>query len=369
MPFLTQKRESVTSTEVAHRGVGESLFLKFGGSLEDSTTPLSRFFPELGAFLVVLMWGSTFVLTKDAFEQFRPLAFTCVRFLAVTILSFVVLFARSRFDRQRDYFHFQCAHVPRLLASGLFGYTFYQLGFTLGVDNTSAFASALMLSMMPLVSLVLATLLGRRPPSMVWVGVLVAIGGVTIFLLDGSGGSHMLGNLLSFGAAISFALYTVINQPLVRTYPAETFAAYSTLAGAVPLMLVSLPEVMKQDWTALDSHAWFIMLYMVIFPVYVAYMLWNWVISQRGVAATGWQLLVPVISGMLGIIWLHESLAAVQIVGGGLAIAGLLIMRQAGMQRTKGLAILPTSPSDPRPTSRSPQAMASKDSSGSSGSV
>ena len=318
--------------------------------MENSAKPTKRLLPELGALLVVLMWGSTFVLTKDAFEQFRPLAFTCVRFLAVTILSFAVLFVRSRFDRQRKYFHFQRAHLPRLLMSGVFGYTFYQLGFTLGVDNTSAFASSLMLSMMPLVSLVLATVLGRRPPSMVWVGVLVAIGGVTIFLLDGSGGSHMLGNLLSFGAAVSFALYSVINQPLVKSYPPETFAAYSTLAGAVPLMLVSLPEVAKQDWSALDSHGWLIMLYMVIFPVYVAYMLWNWVISRRGVAATGWQLLVPVVSGMLGMIWLQESLAAVQIAGGGLAIVGLVIMRQAGMQqvmRPQGLASPPASPADP----------------------
>ncbi|MGI8486431.1 MAG: DMT family transporter [Thermomicrobiales bacterium] len=340
--------------------------------MEHTATPLRKFLPELGAFLVVLMWGSTFVLTKDAFEQFRPLAFTCVRFLAVTLLSFIVLFVRSRLDPRGDYFHFQRAHIPRLLASGLFGYTFYQLGFTLGVDNTSAFASSLMLAMMPLVSLVLATLLGRRPPSLVWVGVLVAISGVIIFLLDGSGGSHMLGNLLSFGAAISFALYTVINQPLVRAYPAETFAAYSTLAGAVPLMLVSLPEVMKQDWGALDSHGWLVMLYMVIFPVYVAYMLWNWVISQRGIAATGWQLLVPVISGLLGIVWLHESLAAVQIVGGGLAIVGLVIMRQAGMQQTmrpQGPATPPASPSGPGSPVALPQAIASKDSSGSSGGV
>lgn len=292
-----------------------------------------RLLPELGALLVVLMWGSTFVLSKNAFEQFKPLAFTFVRFLAVTILAFGVLFARSRMDRSRDYFHIERQHLPRLLTAGLFGFTFYQLRFTLGVHHTSAFASSLMLSMMPLISLILATILGRRPPTMVWVGVLVAIGGVTVFLLDGSGGSNTLGNVLSFGAAISFALYSVINQRLVRAYPPETFAAYSTLAGSIPLMLVSIPSVLQQDWGGLNPHAWLILAYMVVFPVYVAYMLWNWVISQRGIAATGWQLLVPVISGLMAVIWLHESLAAVQVVGGALAILGLVIMRRAGMHQ------------------------------------
>jgi len=306
----------------------------------DSAPALSRFLPEIGAMLVVLMWGSTFVLTKDALDQFRPLAFTCVRFIAVSILSCCVLLLRSRLDRSRDYLHIQRRHVPRLLIAGLLGYTFYQLGFTLGVAHTSAFASSLMLSMMPLISLVIATILGQRPPSLVWVGVLIAIGGVSIFLLDGGGGSHTLGNVLSLGAAVSFALYSVINQPLVRAYPPETFAAYSTVAGSILLVLVSIPDVVRQDWGAIDQHAWLIMLYMVIFPVYVAYMIWNWVISQRGVAATGWQLLVPVVSGLMALIWLGDSLAVVQMAGGALALLGLVIMRQAGIRdRRRSLAL------------------------------
>jgi drug/metabolite transporter (DMT)-like permease len=49
------------------------------------------------------------------------------------------------------------------------------------------------------------------------------------------------------GSAISFAIYGVINRPLVKRYPTPTYTAYTILAGAIPLLLVSLPAAVSQD--------------------------------------------------------------------------------------------------------------------------
>jgi drug/metabolite transporter (DMT)-like permease len=47
--------------------------------------------PELGLLAVVAVWASTFVFTKEAFEEISPLAFAFVRFLGITLLAFVAL--------------------------------------------------------------------------------------------------------------------------------------------------------------------------------------------------------------------------------------------------------------------------------------
>lgn len=283
--------------------------------------------PELSQFAVVLMWASTFIITKDAFEEFDPLAFAFARFALICALSVTVLVIRGSRGGWRRYWHIDRADVPRFAFAGLFGYTIYQLGFTLGLDHASPFASSLMIAMMPLFSLALVTFLGERPHAGAWIGVGVAIAGVAIFLRDRTGDTSALGVALSLMAAVSFATYGVINRPLVLRYPQETVAAYATLMGAVPLLLIALPDTLKQDWATIGISSWLTIVYMSIFPVYVAYMMWNWAIRRRGVGATSWSLLVPIVSGVLSSLILDETFGPLKIAGGALAIFGLVLMR------------------------------------------
>src|SRR3954464_3178044 len=91
--------------------------------------------PELGQLVVVGLWASTFIVTKAAFAEVSPLAFVFVRFALMTALAFAVLAARRRAWRVRR------SDLPRFFVAGMAGYTFYQLGFVLGLERTSPFAS------------------------------------------------------------------------------------------------------------------------------------------------------------------------------------------------------------------------------------
>src|SRR5262245_17669259 len=281
--------------------------------------------PELAQLLVVGLWASTFIVTKHAFAELAPLAFTFVRFALMTVLAFAVLFARGRSRRidRRD--------LPRFALAGLTGYTFYQLGFVLGLERTSPFASSLLIAMVPLFTLIILAARGERPPARGWVGLAVALAGVVIFLADqwGQGrAGNLVGAALSIGAAVSFALYGVINRPLVRDYPPETYTAYTLLAGGIPLLLVATPSALAQDWGAVSALGWLEIVYMVVLPVYVAYMLWNWAIARRGAAAaTSFSLLVPVVSGSLSAWLFGEQFGVGKLLGAALVLAGLAIIR------------------------------------------
>lgn len=283
--------------------------------------------PELAQLVVVALWASTFIVTKAAFAEVSALAFTFARFALMTIFAFVVLLAR-RPPRERSV---RRADWGRFALAGLSGYTLYQLGFVLGLDRTSPFSSSLLIAMVPLFTVLILTASGERAPRRAWLGIAVAVAGVALFLVDKRdtrGDATLFGDALSLGAAVSFAAYGIVNRPLVAAYPPETYTAYTLLAGGIPLLLVTAPGALVQDWGRLSTAGWIGIVYMAIFPVYVAYMLWNWAIALRGVAtATTFSLLVPVVSGGLSALIFKESFGPLKLLGAALVLAGLVVVR------------------------------------------
>jgi drug/metabolite transporter (DMT)-like permease len=283
--------------------------------------------PELAQIVVVAMWASTFIVTKAVFVEISPLAFAFVRFALMTILAFAILALRSRGRlpaiRRSD--------LLRFLVAGLAGYTLYQLGFVLGLDNTSPFSSSLLIAMVPFFTMVFLAFSGERPPRAAWLGLAVGLVGVVIFLVDkiGSPGS-LKGDALSLGAAVSFAIYGLVNRPLVRSYAPEAYTAYALLAGTIPLLLISTPAALSQNWGAISFWGWVGIIYMVLLPVYVAYMIWNWAIARRGAAtATSLSLLVPILSGIFSALLFGEQFGFLKVLGAVCVLAGLVIIRFA----------------------------------------
>lgn len=283
--------------------------------------------------VVILIWGTTFVLTKALYTEMSPLALGGLRFMVIPAVAFTVLFLGSRRNRQPENLRIRKADVPLVALTGLLGYTLYQLGFLLGLQHTSAFAGALMISLQPLVTLVIVRYLGERQSPAIWSGAVVALIGVTIFLFSGDEDSKMLGNIIAFGGGVAFALYQVLNRRLIREYPSATYSAWSTLFGSIPLVLIGIPAMLAQDWTGVSAPSWLSFLYMCIFPVYIAYIMWGWAIRHRGVAISGFTLLVPVVAGVSSWLFLGEEFGARKMIGGALAVAGLVWMQWANHRR------------------------------------
>ncbi len=297
------------------------------------------FLPELAALAVVIVWGSTFTLTKSTYTEIAPLAFGFARFIIIPVIAFAVLIIQARRTDQPKWWRIKRQDLPLFVLTGVCGYTFYQLGFMLGLAHTSPFSGSLMISLQPIVTLGIVTLLGERQPLLVWVGVLVSLAGVAMFLANGDGESQLLGNVISFAGGASFAVYQVFNRRLIREYPPATYSAYSTLFGAIPLLIISAPEAMRQDWGAISTQLWLTLAYMCVFPVYLAYIVWGWVIGKRGVAISGLTLLVPVVAGVIAVIFFDEAFGPQKLFGGALALAGLLIVQQANrLVRTRRAA-------------------------------
>jgi len=295
----------------------------------------TRFGPELAQLTVVMFWASTFVIAKAAFLEVRPLAFLFARFVIMVALAFAVLLVAQRGATRGV----ERADWGLFALAGLTGYALYQIGFILGLSRTSPFSSSLLIALVPLFTVLILAAKGEPTPLQGWIGLGVALIGVALFLLDkrGESAGTLVGDLLSIGAAICFALYGIVTRPLVRKYPVATYTAWSVLAGAVPLFLFTLPEAIRQDWAAISTGAWVSIVYLAIFPVYLAYILWNFAIARRGVAAaSAFGLLVPIVAGVLSAIFFGEPFGPLKLLGAGLVLAGLVIVRARLWRRPVG---------------------------------
>jgi drug/metabolite transporter (DMT)-like permease len=212
----------------------------------DRTVPVapSPLLIDAALFSVVLMWASTFTLFKVAWRDMDPVAFTAVRFAAMFAFSLLVLaLARNRVRPRR-------ADVPALIASGLTGYFLYQMGFVLGLDRTTALASAILISTHPIFSVIFMWLARRqRATRLEVVGVVVGFLGVAVFLRAWDAfAAARPGDLLSLGAAAAFGAYGVINQPLTARYPSRELMSYGLAVGGLLVTVVGIPAMVQQDW-------------------------------------------------------------------------------------------------------------------------
>lgn len=263
---------------------------------------------------------------KDALSVIDPLAFMSGRFAMITALAWTVILVRRR---RFASLAIRRADWPRLVIGSLIGYSSYQLCSVFALDHSSVFTISLLIALVPLFTMVMMFAMGEPLPPLGWPGLGLAVIGAIIFLADKrQSGDSILGATLSLGAAISFAAYGLVNRPLVRAYASDLLAAWQLLIGTAPMLLIGAVSIAGQQWTDLSARIWLGLIFVIIFPVYVAYQLWNYGISHRGAAvASSYGLIVPILSAVMAAILFDEQITWVKAVGAAMAIGGLLVIR------------------------------------------
>ena len=219
--------------------------------------------------------------------------------------------------------------------AGVLGYGLYIPLSTLGLSFTTAFSNALLIATTPLFAALLLRMLRLETigPGH-YTGMLLSLAGVVLFMLPAMrrgvsvGG---IGDLVSLVAALFFAAYTVASKPLLSRYALPAIMAYTLTLGTAPVILALLPRIFAQDWSHITFAGWSAFVWTIIFPVYVAWSIWNWTIGQIGVArATLFMYLVPVIGGLTSWLLLAERFGILKIAGAILTLGGLAVARRAG---------------------------------------
>ena len=284
---------------------------------------------DLGMLLVCLIWGFNFSITKAAFDQIPPLAFTAVRFAISSLMLWVVLRMVEGPAKLPP------GALRRLVLLGVVGNTFYQLAFMLGLAQTTASNSALILSTVPTVVAVFAGILGlERITTRMRCGIALGTLGVVLVIATRGVGfdrGTFIGDLLTVLAVLCWAGYTVGLRRVPQGVSPLRVTTITTIAGAPGLMLVGLPSALRLDWGSVSVEAWLAVAYASVLSLVVAYLLWNRSVKAIGGTRTAiYMCLTPLVAVLGAWLLLDERPHPLQGIGALFIITGVLLTRTGG---------------------------------------
>ena len=281
---------------------------------------------------VPAIWGGTFVAGKHVVATFSPIMGSFARYVvacvALAVAAFVIERGLPRITRQ------QAAATFVLGALGIFAYNLFFMG---ALQRLPASRAALIIALNPIVTIAISALvLKERLRARRWLGVVIALLGVWIVISHGdlvhlASAGVGLGELLMFGAVTSWALYTIIGRRVLAgglTPMAST--NYAALWGTAMLGVVAAPQLgelraAQFDWSMVGA-----LLYLGVLGTALAFV-WYYVSIKRCGAAIAsiFNNLVPVFGVAISVLVLGEPLLPSMLIGGAIAICGVMMVTRA----------------------------------------
>ena len=158
---------------------------------------------QLSMVVTTMIWGITFVMVKDALNDAPPYMFATLRFGIAFILGCIYVNKGIKNISDTE------------MLGGLFcgfclfvGYAFQNFGLMETTPSRSAFITSVSVILVPLI-LVLFKI--KKVESRIWIAVILAVTGLYI-LLNPKGGGVNIGDILTFGCAVSFAAHVIMQD-------------------------------------------------------------------------------------------------------------------------------------------------------------
>ncbi len=264
--------------------------------------------------LVTAVWGVTFVQVKDAVELYPLFGFLALRFAIAAVVLAAPAAGRLRTLGRPGWV--AGSALGLLLAAG------YALQ-TAGLERTTVSSAGFITGLYVVFTPLLALLLFRtRVGGAVWVGVALAVVGLT--MLSGIGAGDPLGDLLVLLGSAAYSVQIVLMERYAPRYDPIAFTQAELLAAfaGFAVVAVALGQIeVPRGWTV-----WGALLVTGIFASALAFLVQTW--AQRRTSATRTALafaLEPVWAGIFGFWLAGDRLGAVGWGGCAVIMAGIVV--------------------------------------------
>ncbi len=285
----------------------------------------------LAAIGCEFFYGLSFIFTKQVTGQVSPLTLLGWRFLlACAVLNLLVLLGAVKINLRGK-------HLAPLLIIALFDPILYYVSETIGVKLTTASESGMIISFVPITTLVCSAIILREKPTrfqLTGIGV-ATVGVLVIVLFKGVEASlNSLGYLMLFIAVLAYSLYTVYAKKAVVFSNIEK-TWLMIVVGALTFGPAALFENRSDLRTLLmlpfnNRDFLYAILFLGIGASILAFFFGNIMITNLGPNRTAsFAGLSTVIAMMSGALVLQESLSVWQVIGTILVLLGVYIANRS----------------------------------------
>lgn len=277
--------------------------------------------------ILVMMWGFDYVVAKFGMYDLTP---TCLLFSRISIGAITLGIVKVI---RRDKSFIALKDIPLVIACAIFGeIVYFECEFN-AMSYLPVSLLTILLAFVPALSvLVERVIFKRKANKKIILGILFCIVGIAFVigadfsvLLEG----RLFGYLLAFGAVISWNIFNFITDALGK-YDSVNLAFLQLTCAALILLppaLHSMPAL--STW---PGSLWAIVLYMGILNAALGFVIYVYAIKAIGPTPTAvYSDFMPVSTAICGLIFLHETITPLQIIGGIIVVAaGYVVIREKG---------------------------------------
>ncbi len=283
--------------------------------------------PILWHFLAVFtiaVWGASFVSTKILLNAgFLPTHVYLLRFA----LAYLILLAVSH----ERIFAKTLKHEAMLACCGLTAGSIYFIAENTALEFSLVSNVSLIVCANPLLTMIFGGLLYRseRLRKHQVVGSILTLCGMILVVLNGKFILEIspVGDLLAFVAALVWTIYSLMVRPLAERYSAIFISRKIFFYGALTSLPVLFFVGADIPWAAFENPVVAgNFLFLGIIASLFGYVIWNKVLRVIGtVLASNYIYAIPLFSIVLSVIFLHERITPVAVLGACLILFGMLL--------------------------------------------
>ena len=275
---------------------------------------------------VVLIYGISYI-SREAIGS----ALSAAQVLAIQMTIMAVFFGLYNLIGHKS-FKLKKKDVAWVLASGLFGTTFFH-GFTLlSVNSLGATVSSLLYGFAAAFALLIEILLFHRKKTVLGIAsIAISLTGIFILMdmkLEDLASTNFTGYLLGLASVASWVVYTFLCDRITGDYPQTVLLSYQSLVGVVttlPLLLLGSTSIAGLSDPMVVVH----ILFLGLFNSSIAYFLNMYAIQRIGVTLSNLFLnFLPVVTMVMAIILYGQLPSGKQIIGGALVIVSVFMLNK-----------------------------------------
>jgi len=277
--------------------------------------------------MATFFWAGAFIAAKLGVYALSPVVLTFLRMgiAAIVIFPFMMKKLGPNWKIKKS-------ELKIIFATAIVGMIGYHMFFFTALQYTTASKASMINATNPLITAVLASIFASEKLTAKKIAMLfLALFGVIYIITAGSLEALLTfdlnkGDFIMFCGTILWASYGIIVKKGMPILGPLKLSTYTFALSALIMMPFALYDFVTTDALTVGYAPYLAVIYMALFPTVIGYSIQQMAIAEIGPSKASLFInLVPIISTILAVLFLNESIETYHIIGAGMIITAVII--------------------------------------------